>query len=65
MQPVDTPYQRYEAAVAQAQTIQGEKTRTQILYLLRKMSDCHDLNAALDALQAGSAEAKEPSEGLQ
>ena len=48
MQPVGTAYQRYETAVAQAQAIRGEKTRTRILYLLKKVSDCHDLGAALE-----------------
>lgn len=52
MQPVDTPYRRYETAVAQAQAIRGEKTRTRILYLLRKMSDCRDLDAALEKTAA-------------
>ena len=45
MQPVDTPYRRYETA--QAQALRGEKTRTRILYLLRNLSDCRDLDAAL------------------
>ena len=48
MQPADTPCRRYETAVAQAQAIRGEKTRTRILYLLKKASDCHDLDAALE-----------------
>ena len=52
MQPVGTPYRRYETAVAQAQAIRGEKTRTRILYLLRKMSDCRDLDAALEKTAA-------------
>ena len=52
MQPADTPCRRYETAVAQAQAIRGEKTRTRILYLLKKASDCHDLDAALEKMQA-------------